>query len=344
MSKKRTLGCLLAALACGSPSAPVDPDPLPPGGLIPLTQLGASSYLGFEGGLYPGGTNLIPADHAALGTSHARLIQPLDGTGQPDANGKYVLLSVGMSNTTQEFCGGGQSGCSAVSFVGQALADPAVDRTSLEIVDGAQGGQPIEAWDSPADPTYEVVRTQRLAPRGLTEAQVQAAWIKQANPGPTVPLPATNADAYAITAGLGDIVRALKVRYPNLRVAFLSSRIYGGYAAPGTLNPEPFAYESGLGVKWAIEAQILQERGGPPDAVAGDLAPGVAAPWLAWGPYLWANGATARSDGLVWLREDFAADATHPAEGARRKVAERLLDFLKTSPQASCWFLAGRTC
>jgi hypothetical protein len=172
---------------------------------------------------------------------------------------------------------------------------------------------------------------------------VQVAWIKQATPGPTTSLPASNADAYTITAGLGTLVRTLRVRYPNLKIVFLSSRIFAGYAAAGTLNPEPFAYETGFAVKWLVEAQIRQESGAAPDARAGDLGATVA-PWLAWGPYLWANGTAPRSDGLVWLSTDYQSDNTHPNTGARQKVGAMLLEFMKTSPHASCWFLAGRQC
>ncbi|HEY5491531.1 MAG TPA: hypothetical protein VIK25_10120, partial [Gemmatimonadaceae bacterium] len=264
--------------------------------------------------------------------------------GQADVSGKIVLLSVGMSNTTQEFCGGGPTACQSISFVGQALADPDVDRSHLVIVDGAQGGKVIVDWDNTTDATYTTVRDTRLAAFGVTEAQVQAVWLKQATPGPTTPLPATNADAYTEVSGLGTLVRTLKLRYPNLQIVFLSSRIYAGYAQPGTLNPEPFAYETGLAVKWLIEAQITQGQSGPPDARAGDLRAGIVAPWLAWGPYLWANGATPRADGLVWLPEDFQSDFTHPNTSARQKVGAMLLAFMKTSPQASCWFLAGHTC
>lgn len=249
-----------------------------------------------------------------------------------------------MANTTQEFCGGGPTACQSFSFVGQALADPAVDRTRVVVVDGAQGGKVIPDWDQVTDATYTTVSDTRLAPLGVTEAQVQAVWLKQATPGPTTPLPAANADAYTITAGLGTLVRTLKVRYPNLQIVFLSSRIYAGDAQPGTLNPEPFAYETGFAVKWLIEAQIRQGLSGTPDALAGDLRPGVAAPWLAWGPSLWATGTTPRSDGLTWVPSDFAVDNTHPNTGARQKVGAMLLGFMKTSPYASCWFLAGRTC
>lgn len=340
-----TFGALILLGACTSHEAPAGPaGQLPDTARVPLTQLGTSTYRSFQGGLYPGGSNAVPAAHAALGATFARNIRPLNSSGQADAGGKIVLLSVGMSNTTQEFCGGGPTSCQSISFVGQALADPAVDRSHLVIVDGAQGGRVIVDWDNTTDPTYATVRDTRLAAFGVTEAQVQAVWLKQATPGPTTSLPAANADAYTIVSGLGTVVRTLKLRYPSLQIVFLSSRIYAGYAQPGTLNPEPFAYETGFAVKWLIEAQITQGQNGPPDARAGDLRAGTVAPWLAWGPYLWANGATPRSDGLVWVPEDYQADFTHPNTSARQKVGAMLLAFMKTSPQASCWFLAGRSC
>jgi hypothetical protein len=311
---------------------------------IPLIDLGTGTYRGFRGGLYPNGSNAVPSAHAALGAGFARSIRPLNAAGQSDANGKIVFLSVGMSNVTQEFCGGGPTACQSFSFVGQALADASFNRARVVIVDGAQGGKVIPDWDEVTDATYTTVRDARLAALGVTEAQVQAIWLKQATPGPTNALPSMNADAYSITAGLGTLVRTLKVRYPNLQIVFLSSRIYAGYAQPGTLNPEPFAYETGFAVKWLIEAQIQQGANGTPDGRAGDLRPGVAAPWLAWGPYLWANGATPRSDGLTYVPADFATDNTHPSTGARQKVGAMLLDFMKTSPHANCWFLSGRTC
>ncbi len=348
MFRVRTVAvaALSVAAACASRSSPSAPATVtvPDTAKVALTDLGASTYRGFQGGLYAGGVNAMPAAHAALGATFARNIRPLNAAGQSDANGKIVFLSVGMSNTTQEFCGGGPTQCQSVSFVGQALADATVDRAHLVMVDGAQGGMVIVNWDAPTENTYTVVKDQRLAALGVTEAQVQAVWLKQATPGPTVPLPAAGADAYTMVAGLGAVVRTLKVRYPNLQVVFLSSRIYAGYAQAGTLNPEPFAYETGFAVKWLIDAQIRQGANGAPDALAGDLRPGATAAWLAWGPYLWADGAKARADGLTWLPEDFQTDFTHPNTSARQKVGALLLAFMKSSPHASCWFLSGRSC
>lgn len=91
------------------------------------------------------------------------------------------------------------------------------------------------------------------------------------------------------------------------------------------LNSEPYAYQSGFAVKWLIRDQIRK-------------APGTR-PWLAWGPYLWADGMEERSDGLIWECDDLADDGTHPSESGKQKVAEMLLDFLKTAPTAKSWFV-----
>jgi hypothetical protein len=166
--------------------------------------------------------------------------------------------------------------------MGQAARDGSVNHTSLAIVNGAQGGKSASFWDSPADPDYDRVRDTRLAPQGLSEQQVQAVWVKVANPQPTVSLPTGGADAYTLVRQMSDIVRALKTRYPNLQQVFVSSRIYAGYATTD-LNPEPYAYASGFSVKWLIEAQIRQMSAAGVDSRAGDLAY-ARAPWLGWGP------------------------------------------------------------
>jgi hypothetical protein len=318
-------------------------------GRTPLNDLGAGMYLGqFQGGLYPGGSNSPPGAHGAEGLARAAAIQPLDALGQASPSGKYVLMSVGMSNTTQEWCSAPASEpCDAWSFMGRASLHPAVDRAHLVVVNGAYGGHAASNWDQPTDPDYDRVRDTVLAPLGLTEAQVQIGWVKQANPGPTAPLPNGSAEAYRLEGQLGNIVRSMKVRYPNLGIVFLSSRIYAGYAT-STLNPEPYAYESGFSVKWLIEAQINQKNGGGVDPRAGDLDYDTVAPWLAWGPYLWADGLTPRSDGLTWVCSDFVSDGTHPSAGAsggRSKVGQQVLQFFLASPYSTPWFLApGGAC
>jgi hypothetical protein len=334
------LGLLLALSAAGTASAPA-PAANCEGtstGLSPIDELGADLYLGqFQGGLYPGGLNSMPASHFAAGRARADAVRPLDAQGQPAENSKIVLLSIGMSNTTQEFCSAaGTLPCDPWTFMGQAAVHPAVDQTALVIVNGARGGQTASTWDDPADANYDRIRDLLLA-QGLSEAQVQAVWVKVANPQPTASLPDPAADAYALLESMGAIARTLRVRYPNVRTLFLSSRIYAGYASTA-LNPEPYAYESGFAVKWLIEAQIRQMESGIIDPLAGDLNYNTAAPWVSWGPYLWGDGLTARLNGLIWECDDLQSDGTHPAQSGEEKVGTMLLDFFLNSSFTSTWF------
>lgn len=315
----------------------------PQHGMLPLTDLaGGGTYMDFEGGLYPEGNEPPPA-HRTAGIMAANTIAPLDAQGVPSASGKIVLLSIGMSNCTMEFCMASMmSGqCAPQSFMGQASADNSVDNSALVIVDGARGSQTAMTWASSDMPNYDLVRDERLQAAGVTEAQVQAIWVKNALPGPRVSLPNANADAYELEQQFGNVMRALAQRYPNLKQVFVSSRTFGGYATV-PLNPEPYAFETGFAVKWLIEAQITQVASGSVDIESGNLDyRDDTAPWLAWGPYLWAAGTTPRSDGLTWEMTDFGSDGTHPNADGQRKVGELLLEHFKTSPFTRCWFLAA---
>lgn len=343
---------LLVALACNGASSagPWSDTNLPPSNgndtvEVALNDLGGGTYKGFRGGLYPNGSNSAPAAHSAVGTARAKNIRPLDANGNPSPTGKYVLLSIGMSNTSQEFCGADITvNCLSETFMGQAVADPTVNKSTLVIVNGAQGGRDAQNWISPSAQTFNEVRDQRLSRLGVTERQVQVVWLKQADAGPTRLLPDSDADAYALETRLGSIVRALKVRYPNLQQVFITSRTYAGYAT-STLNPEPYAYESGFAVKWLIQAQIDQvQRGSVVNMRAGDLDYNTVAPWIAWGAYPWADGMKARSDGLQWERADFGSDGTHPSSAGRAKVGTMLLAFFRNSEWTRCWFVAGESC
>jgi hypothetical protein len=290
-------------------------------GLVPLPDLGKGMYQGFEGGLYPGGVNQPPAVHLKAGLKVARSVVPLDAEGRPSPQGKTVLLSCGMSNTTMEFS----------VFQKKAAADRSLN-PKLVIVDGAQGGQTARVTANPGA-NYWTVDDQRLAAAGVTASQVQVVWIKQANARPIEGFP----DAAKILQN--DIIGTLHVlhdRFPNLKIAYLSSRIYGGYATT-PLNPEPYAYEGGFAMKWVIADQIA----GKPELNYDPAKGAVRSPWVAWGPYLWMDGMKPRkSDGATWLKYDVVpSDRTHPSDSGREKVAMMLLNFLETDPTARPWFV-----
>jgi hypothetical protein len=339
------IGCASAPPPPPPPPKPVVVGPPTDTAKFPLTDLLARTYYGNPGGLYPGGINQPPADHDSAARARRNAIKPLDVNGDESPFGKYVLISIGMSNTTQEWCSQSSGPpCAPWTFMGKAATDPSVNHYTLVIVNGAADGQDAATWTSPSSPNYDRIKVARLAPLGLSENQVQAAWVKVEDPKPSVSVPADSADANALLTNLGLVLRALRVRYPYLRIVFLSSRTYGGYTTID-LNPEPYAYESGFSVKWAIESQINEMRGLPGNPRAGTLNyTKKAAPLIVWGPYLWANGTSARSDGLVWDRTDFEEDGTHPSQSGESKVAGLLMDFFKNSPYARCWFLANQYC
>jgi hypothetical protein len=233
-----------------------------------------------------------------------------------------VLLSIGMSNTTQEFS----------MFLRLANADPAKN-PKVVLVDGAQGGQTAARIANPATTGAGFWKTvdERLQAAGMTREQVQVVWIKEADAGPTEGFPKY---AQTLRDELRQVVQLLPGRFPNVKLGYLSSRTYGGYART-RLNPEPYAYESGFSVKWLIEEQI---KGDP--ALAFDSTKGERrAPWLSWGPYLWANGTKKNPDGLFYEEKDFGPDGTHPSESGRRKVAEQLLRFFTTDSTTKPWFV-----
>jgi hypothetical protein len=292
-------------------------------GLVPLPDLGAGTYQGAPGGLYPGGRNTPPKAHLEAGLALAKKFVPLDAEGRPAESGKIVLLSIGMSNTTQEF----------QAFQRLAAREAGLN-AKLALVDGAQGGQAAGITANPKANFWNVV-DERLRDAGVTARQVEVVWLKQANvqhAQPSAPFPT---EAKQLQQDITATLNNLSERFPNLKIAYLSSRIYGGYAVT-PLNPEPYAYESGFAVKWSIEAQIT----GAPE-LNYDPAHGVVrSPWIAWGPYLWADGTKGRKqDDLVWRRDDLGPDGIHPSDSGRRKVSQQLLQFLRTDPTAKGWFL-----
>jgi hypothetical protein len=295
--------------------------------LKPLTEMGDQKYQGYEGGLYPGGRNERPAAHEKAGLELARKVQPLDAKGKPAADGKIVLLSVGMSNTSQ----------ASESFARLLRKEENIN-PRLVFVNGAQGGMTAQAIRNPEDKgsgrKYWTTVDERLEKAGVTPAQVQVIWIKQANARPTQGFPAY---ARALEADLARIVQVLPGRFPNVRLVYLSSRTYGGYANT-PLNPEPYAFESGLSVKWLIEKQIQ----GDPALVYTDEKGARKAPWLSWGPYLWANGETPRKDGFSYRESDFGGDGTHPSPAGQEKVGRELLRFFLNDSTTRPWFVRAR--
>ena len=200
--------------------------------------------------------------------------------------GRIGVLGVGMSNAMSEFA----------SFAKAAVQDPTASR-SLTFVEGPGGG-----WDA-----TRISKTKARYWSDL-DARIQRARLTRGQ----------------LQTHLRTIVRLLSNRFRNLRLIYVSSRTYGGYAVTH-INPEPFAYETGFAAKWLVQEGIQGRLGRV---------------WVGWGPYLWTDGAAGRRDGLVWNCEDVLEDGMHPSPSGVRKVSKLLSDFFKAEPTAKPWFAA----
>jgi hypothetical protein len=302
------------------------PPPRDSVGVKPLTELGSETYKGESGGLYGNGSNDPPAQQQEAAKKAIAKIQALDAQGKPSASGKIGLVSIGMSNTTMEFS----------NFVKLANSD-AQKSDKVVVVDLAQGGKIPVAWN---DPNSEMgkqvwgIADQRLKAADVSHEQVQVAWVKQALAG-QAQYGEFPAHAHKLENDLVTSLQVIKKQFPNLQLAFLSSRIYGGYATTG-LNPEPYAYEGAFSMRWIIDRQMKGDAALNWDPAKGE----VKAPVALWGPYLWGDGMTPRKDGTVWTKDDLTdRDGTHPSPSGQKKVAEMLVKFFHTDPNAKGWYL-----
>jgi hypothetical protein len=291
---------LAASVAPASRSSPSADCSLTRTGLIPLTDMGKHRYRGHRGGLYPGGVNRPPQKYLRSALAAAKRVRLI--------NGKIVLLSLGMSIASDEFS----------AFKRSADRDPQRN-PSVVVVDGAQDG--FDSRRARSQPAFWDNADQRLADADVTPEQVQAVWLKQAVAGEQRRFPR---DARGLQSDLRAILRIMRARYPNVKLVYLSSRTYGGYAITG-LNPEPAAYDSAYAVRGIIQERIQGKLKGP---------------HLLWGPYLWTDGLAGRSDGLVWTCDDVEEDGTHPSRSGVQKVVNQLTTFFKTDPTAKRWYVA----
>jgi hypothetical protein len=292
--------------------------------MVPLTDLGTGTFLGSEGGLYPDGSNIDPAAHEAAGLAMAQSIQPLDAAGNPDPNGQYAMISIGMSAASATYD----------QFIIDANADP-LKSPYLVTARGAQPDAGAVQYADIRDGVWNTILQFYLPQAGVTPNQVVAAWILQVDGFPSGKFPT---DMSALQSQYESIMQNLYTLFPNIKLAYFTSKFYDGYAngthAPS--DPEPYAYESSFAVKWAIQDQI---NGSPNLNYDPTLGP-VMAPWMAWGPYDWANGLSARSDGLVWDCQELTSDGIHPSNPVgREKESNILLNFFKSDETAVPWFV-----
>ncbi|MCB9020507.1 MAG: hypothetical protein H6548_00150 [Chitinophagales bacterium] len=291
--------------------------------LPPLDELGEGKFMGYTGGLYPEGRNIMPAGFFIEAVNISRSIQPLNKQGSPDPNGQIGVVAIGAST---------------VAMFGDALGKMIYDvpgiRPEIVYVNGGIGGQDLNKIHDPmARYWLEVDKRVQLA--GLTNEQVQVAWMQEDDlRNTTAKFPDRAdmlADAFTYAA------QQLKIRYPNLQLLYFTGRHTTEYmpADAKVKHMEPRAYLNGWGTKFVIERQI---NGDPELSFKG---PDAKAPLLLWGPYFWTQGEKPRADGYTFTKDLVNADGVHPNASGEVKVARDILDFWQQDPVSVQWLTGG---
>lgn len=301
-------------------------------GLIPLIDLGAGFYEGtWQGGLYNGGLNIPPNSHLNNGKKIAQKLKPLDTLGAVNyATGKIVLAGFGASTVGGPF-----------NHMIQLMKDYDDLNPCMQAVNAANGSDGITSMVVDSVDYWEYIRIFKLGEKGLTPAQVQVGWLMHSS---RIDSNGADIDSYvdSLLIRFQNAVQALLVEYPNIKILYVSGFPYGGYAdsmkALYHVIKEPSSYHQNFAVKTLITNQIS----GDPDLRY--KAPGKMAPFMVWGPYLWADGNNPRSDGLTWNCEaEFATDGGgyHLTNEGKDKLANILLNFFRTDTLSEGWFMDG---
>lgn len=263
---------LKAQINCSAPNT----------GLTPFLDLQTGYYMGYQAGLYPGGTNILSGPHLKSGKTIAQGIKPLDGDGNVNyGDGAVLIVSFGPSVPGHIFN----------KFV-QHIRDPSVNYNLNPCVDAVNlciGGKDISYGtdDSTADDYWSDL-VSNVEAIGYTAEQVQIGWMYFNAKGLTEE-PVFPDNSILMKDLFVKFINKSKEYFPNLKIMYVSSRHWGGYADT-TLTEyyslaEPASYQNSWTVKWLIEEQInntnplLQYRGANPKA-----------PYLLWGPNFWCDG------------------------------------------------------
>jgi len=287
---------------------------------VALTDLGTGTYLGFKGGLYPGGVNSPSGNYATDLMIFASDIVPLNPKGKIDstAKGKLGFISLGASTCGDLF----------VALKNKTYGNPATNQF-LHMVNCANGGGKgsLNSIMNPNDPYWNhvdlVMRTSFLSPN-----QVEVIYLDTEDSTSSVVFPGR---PYQYRDDFEEAMRVCKAKFKKLRLVYVMGRATT-FNKTQIQNKEPCPYYAGWGQKFAIEDQI--------NGVAGTRYKGVnaVAPLYTWAWYQWADGSTTpRQDGFIW-RKNMTADGIHATDEGLDTLSNRFQNFLLTDPYAKIWY------
>lgn len=206
---------------------------------IALPNLGTDTYLGFEGGLYPNGSNSIPAAYMSeVQAAYDAL----------SADSSINFLCIGMSNLEQT--------CDHMIENIDGRMNP-----NVTVGNGGRPGRAMQAWDSGVNSLYTDLRR-----ADMDANQVDVVIFFNACGFPET---AYCGDWFSMQNSFESVYNSINQAYPQVKLIYFTSREYAPPEA-NNLNPNPYAFQDGFSVKWAIESRINGQLSGVP---------------VVWGPY-----------------------------------------------------------
>jgi hypothetical protein len=287
---------------------------------IPLTDMGAKTYMGFTGHLYPGGdrpTGTYATDLLNIANS----IVPLDASGNVNSTtGVVGFIAIGNSTCTI------MMNALRRKTVGNPLTN-----AKLRTATCTDGGASVNQIMNTNDAYWGIVNT-KLTQNNLTNKQVQVVYMEADDSLETKDFPGRPQrarDKFAVA------MRTFKTKFPNIKIVYLLSRTTAFIKPKANghiINSEPDPYYLGWACKWLIQDQI---NGVPGLIYKGS---GAVAPIVTWGWYEWANGTTTpRKDGFVWT-VDMTSDGLHATDIGADTLSNRFQKWLFADPAAKLWY------
>ena len=251
-------------------------------GLTPFVDLQTGTYMGYQAGMYPGGSNELTGPHLKSGKTIAKGIKPLDGDGNVNF-GDGVVLVAGFGPSVPGHIYG---------KVVEHIRTPSLNydlNPCLDAINLCVGGKDIGyATNDSTLVDYWELLVQKVYDVGYTPEQVQIGWMYFNAKGLTVPPVFPDKALETMELDIQFINKA-KEYFPNLKIVYWSARHFGGYADTDIVEyyslAEPTSYQNNWTVKWLVESQInmtdprLQYKGANPKS-----------PYILWGPNFWCDG------------------------------------------------------
>jgi len=288
---------------------------------LPLNDLGANSFFGYTGGLYPDGLNTPSGQYATDLLNISKSIVPLNIFGRPgtDVSSKIVFISLG----------GSTGGKNMHALIKKTVKNP-VTNSKLKLLACNEAG--YNAYlNAIADPdnAYWAHVSQIITGNNSTYKQVQIVYLETDDSTSKTHFPDRPLE---IKKDIETCMRTLKQKFVNLKIVYLlaRTRTFGVKNLP---NREPLPYFFGWGCKWAIEDQI---NGVPGTEYKGDNA---VAPIMTWGFYQWAWSTPRTTDGFYWLESE-SSDGLHATSEGQDTLSKRFQNFLLTDKNAKKWYAA----